>query len=119
MDDRRDGAGDIGEMVISDDVIAAIVVNAVKDIDGVAGFAPCAPGVVRSALKLPAADRSGVRVSNGENEIKISMSITVKGGAKIPALAEAVQSGVKNAVQGMTGRVVSRVDVSIAGVEFQ
>ena len=108
---------DIGGLVISDEVIAAIAVNAAKDIDGVAGFVPRAPGLVRVALGL-GADSRCVRVLSGENEIRISVNILLADGARIPVVAAAVQRGVKNAVQSMTGRVVSRVDVGIAGIEF-
>ncbi|MCL2508026.1 MAG: Asp23/Gls24 family envelope stress response protein [Oscillospiraceae bacterium] len=118
MDDDKRKTDDVGGLVISGEVIAAIAVNAAKDIDGVTGIVPRAPGIVRSALRLGADDGRCVRVYNGENEIKIAMNITIAGGAKIPVVATAVQHGVKNAVQNMTGRVVSKVDVSIAGVEL-
>ncbi len=48
----------------------------------------------------------------------ISLHINVKSGVNIPKVSENVQRAVKEAVQNMTGIVVSRVNIVIAGIVF-
>ena len=48
----------------------------------------------------------------------ISLHINVKSGVNIPSVSENVQRAVKEAVQNMTGIVVSRVNIVIAGIVF-
>ena len=59
-----------------------------------------------------------VRVWVNENEIKLHLYLLLKGGTKIPAVSAQVQRAVKYAVQNMTGRVVTKVNISIVGVDF-
>ena len=105
----------LGELVISEEVIASIALNAARDADGVAGFVPRRINPV-SALKGINTDKY-IGVSLGDNDVKITMSITVKSGANIQSVAAEVQRAVKAAVQNMTGRVVTKVNVTIAGLE--
>ena len=59
-----------------------------------------------------------IRDRVNENEIKLHLYLLLKGGTKIPAVSAQVQRAVKNAVQNMTGRVVTKVNISIVGVDF-
>ena len=81
--DNRDSGG----VVISNDVIASIAANAVKDVDGF-------------------------------NDIKVQLFINIKSGFNIQSVCTAVQQSVKNAVQSMTGKVVSKVNVCVQGVDY-
>ena len=60
---------------------------------------------------------SPVRVTLDGDEIKIFVYINIAINAKIQPVAEKVQKVVKEAVQNMTGRLVSKVNVIIASVE--
>ena len=64
---------------------------------------------------------SGGEVSIDMNDgvAVIDLRICVKSNVRIPELAKKVQTAVKEAVQNMTGIVVSRVNLHIAGVEFE
>lgn len=106
-----------GGIFIANDVIASIAINAAKDVDGVSGFASKTPGLVTSAGGKDGALKS-VRVLALDNEIKIHIYIRVKSGANIQTVSMAIQRGIKNAVQGMTGKVVSTVNVSVQGIDF-
>ena len=114
-DDKKENS--TGGLVILEEVIAAIALNAAKDVDGVAGFATRTPDV-RSILKIGDGPLKSVRVWAGDNDIKLHIYIIIKDSKKIPTVACEVQRNVKNAVQSMTGRVVTKVNVSIAGVDF-
>ena len=53
-----------------------------------------------------------------ETDIKIHIYIKVSQDAKIPVVAEKVQQNIRNAVQNMTGTMVSEVDVTISTVDL-
>ena len=106
----------VGDLVISEEVIAKIASVAAKDVPGVKDVV-AAPadikGFIRKARSVPA-----VRVSNIENAMTIDISLRLAPGARIPEVSQAVQMGVKNAVQGMTGRVVNKVNVTIQDIDL-
>lgn len=116
MDNQRTSTP-AGNLVISEEVIASIAANSARDIDGVAALLP-RPADVRSALRIGDGVLRLVNIAAVDNEIKIHLYIKLKSGAKLPFVCEKVQSSVKDAVQSMTGRVVSRVDVSVLGIDF-
>ena len=86
----------IGNLVISEDVIASIALNAAKDVEGVSSFA-----------------------ARPDNDVKIYIHVNIAPGTKIPKVAADIQKNVKNAVQSMTGKMVSKVNVSIAGMDIK
>ena len=49
----------------------------------------------------------------------IDIRLRVKHGVKFPELSKKLQTAVKEAVQNMTGVVVSKVNLQIAGVDFE
>lgn len=106
-----------GNLVISEEVIGSIAVNAARDVEGVAALLP-RPAGVRSALRLGDGVLRLVDISAADSEVKIRLYIKLKSGAKLPQVCEKVQGRVKDAVQSMTGRVVSRVDISVLGIDF-
>lgn len=106
-----------GGLVISEEVIATIAVNAAKDVDGVAAVASRAPEMLSTILKTDSPLRS-VKVTAVDNDIQLHVYIAIKDGKKIPAVASEVQRSVKDAVQSMTGKVVTKVNVNIADIDF-
>ena len=66
----------IGNLVISEDVIASIALNAAKDVEGVSSFAARTPDV-HSIFKLGEGAAKSVRVLSSDNDVKIyTMSIS-------------------------------------------
>ena len=49
-------------------------------------------------------------------DIRVHVYIDLVSTAKIQPVCKAVQDAVKQAIQNMTGRVVTRVDVSVTGI---
>ena len=105
------------QLVISDDVIASVAMNAAKDINGV-GKIVQRPKDIRSVVEIFEGALKYVEVSSNEKTYTLKIHITIKDGEKIPVVAAEVQKAVKNAVQGMTGCVVSKVNVCVADVEI-
>lgn len=103
-----------GGIIISNDVIASIAANAAKDIEGVSGLASKTAG--RAAGQ---GDTSkSVRVISQDNDVKIQIFIRVKNGVNLQSVSTAIQRSIKNAVQSMTGKVVSKVNVAVQGIDF-
>lgn len=101
------------ELVISEDVIAAIAMKEAKDVEGVVGFADR-----RSVFSKKDGVARSVRVSINENEVKIHLYLTLSGTCRIQEVCSQVQRNVKGAVQNMTGRVVTKVNISVVGADF-
>ena len=114
---QNERTAESGGIFISNDVIASIAINAAKDVDGVSGFASKTPGI-NSATNPKDGALKSVRVVSLDNEIKIQIYIRVKSGVNIQTVSMAIQRSIKNAVQGMTGKVVSKVNVSVQGIDF-
>lgn len=105
-------------LIISDDVIASIASNAVKDVDGFSSFSNRTPEVISQALPNASAPRP-IKVSCSDNDIQIQMYINIKDGNNAQTVSTAVQRAVKSSVQSMTGKVVSKVNVCVQGIDFE
>ncbi len=105
-------------LIISDEVIASIAINAAKDVSGVTGVEPH-PRDLKSVVAITEESQKYVRVWTGDNEIRLQLFLDIEPDAKIPVVAAEVQESVKNAVQSMTGKVVSKVNIVIAGSTSQ
>jgi uncharacterized alkaline shock family protein YloU len=102
-----------GTIHIAEDVIAAIVADAVKDVEGVG-----APSQnVGEQLTGKKAVRS-VRVEEIDDSIAIDVYLMARYGYAIPEVAQKVQDAVFNAVGGMTGFPVREVNVHVGGISF-
>lgn len=105
-----------GSLVISEDVIATIAINAAKDVEGVAGLGN-RPADLYTAFKINAENLKHVKVSLSSYDIKVHMYVVLTSSAKIQEVSENIRNSVKAAIQNMTGRVVTRVDVTITGIQ--
>ena len=103
-----------GGIFISNDVIASIAANAAKDIEGVSGFA------LKTCTRTAGAADSAkaVKVLSQDNDVKIQIGIRVKNGVNLQTVSMAIQRSIKNAVQSMTGKVVTKVNVAVQGIDF-
>lgn len=106
-----------GGLVISEEAISSIATNAAKDVDGVKGFFNKPTDIVTTIKKGSLKLTSPVRIVQDGDDLAISIYIVVAAGVKIQPVAEKVQKVVKDAVQNMTGKLVSKVNVIIASVE--
>lgn len=105
-----------GILRISQDVIATIASCAATEIDGVAGLSAYTANI-RSFLSRNGVNKSVV-VSLSDDVAVIDVHLNLYYGTKIPAVSEAVQHAVKEAVQNMTGITVSKVNVFIGDITF-
>ncbi|MDE5671357.1 MAG: Asp23/Gls24 family envelope stress response protein [Eubacterium sp.] len=106
-----------GGLVISEEAISAIVTNAAGDVDGVVGFSNRPIDIVSTIKKGSLKVMAPVRIAQDGDDLDISVCINIAIGKKIQPVAEEIQRVVKDAVQNMTGKLVSKVNVIIASVE--
>lgn len=106
-----------GGVIISEEAVSSIVTNAAKDVNGVTGFSNKPDDVVSTIKKGSLKVMRPVRVFQDGDDLDISVYINIASGIKIQPVAEEVQRVVKEAIQNMTGKLVSKVNVIIASVE--
>lgn len=104
-------------LIISDDVIALIAANAAKEVDGFGSFSSRTPDVISQALPNTSAPKS-IKVSCTDSDIQLQLYINVKEGNNAQQISAAVQRAVKISVQSMTGKVVSKVNICVQGIDF-
>lgn len=110
MDDVKKSTS--SKLRISEDVIITVARLAALDVKGVAGLG----GEVNKMSKLR---RNGpIIVSVIGDVAALDIKIKVRNGVKATAVAEEVQTVVKENVQNMTGVTVARVNVTVSGVVF-
>lgn len=111
---QRDRPTELGIVRINNSAITTIASIAAMD---VAGVRKMGGGLRKTMLEIiHRRSFGGVRVLSDDGEIKLVVSIIVDYGVDIPRVADAVQDGVKHAVEKMTGLVISEVDVVVEGV---
>ena len=113
MADYVTRAEENGAIHIAEDVVAAIVADAVKEIEGVGAMSQN----VAEQLSGKKAVR-GVRVEKVDDAIAIDLYLMARYGYAIPEVAQQVQAKVSDAVGGMTGFPVKEVNVHVGGISF-
>lgn len=109
---------DKGSLTISEDVLSSIATNAAKDVDGVSSFSNRPVDVVSTIKQGSLKVMSPVRILQDGDDINVSIYLNLVPNTKIQTVAQNVQNNVKEAIQNMTGRLVSKVNVVIAGIDF-
>lgn len=105
-----------GNLLVSEEVIASIALNAVKDIKSVVGVMPQQKTLRQYITRQPGLEN--IKVGYVDDVVEISLRIVIKSGTKAMSVAEQIQEHVKNTVQSMTGITVARVNVTIGGIDY-
>jgi len=95
----------LGEIRISDDVLAIIAGTATHEVEG-----------VHVTSKNFA---KGVKISIEDGGVMVNISIMVKFGYKIHKVSEEVQKRIVTALETMVGMKVIEVNVTVAGLRYE
>ncbi len=118
MEEALENIGDdMGNIKISDEVVAIIAGIAATDVPGVAGMSGGIAGGIAEMLGRKNLSK-GVKVEVGEKEAAIDLFIIVEYGFRIPDISWEIQEKVKKAVETMTGLSVIEVNIHIQGVNI-
>lgn len=105
-----------GSVMISEDVIASIVVNAVNDVDGIVGLS-VKPGADIADMIGKKNWGKGVKITIGpENELTIDCNVNIGYGQSVVTVAKAVQDTVVSAVESTSNVKVEAVNVNVCGI---
>jgi uncharacterized alkaline shock family protein YloU len=106
-----------GSIHIAEEVIAAITVGAVRDVEGVSGMIT-GMGIISELTNRKNAQKGvkGVRIDMSGEALTLDVYITVQYGCAIPEVAENAQKAISGAVEAMAGCKVGAVNVHVGGV---
>ena len=110
-------SGQVGEIMIADDVIATIVGLAATEVEGVASMQGNLNKEIVGKLGVRNLTK-GVRVEVVEGVVTAHLSLTMSYGYSIPNTSAAVQERVKSAVENMLGLEVAEVNIRIVGMDM-
>lgn len=103
---------------ISEDVIGIIAGLAASEVEGIAGMTLGFVDGINQILGSNKKYAKGVKISLEGKKVTIDLYVNVKYGVKIPDIAWAAQTAVKNAVETMTGLEVTTVNINVQGITF-
>lgn len=104
-----------GTCIISEEVIATIACTAAMEVAGVASM-----GVRPDIRRLIPGTTAGksVKVTSSESAMTLDVYINIRKNYRIPDVARQVQHDVKVAVQSMTCKPVTKINVHIVGLSL-
>lgn len=107
-----------GSINISEEVISAMVREAVTEVDGVSAISSSAGGELAELFGLKSGTK-GVTVEIIEDTVKVDIIILVRYGCNIVNVAKDVQNSVSEVVQAVTGIEKAEINVHVSGVAFE
>jgi len=117
QNDFSERIDNIGNLKISEDVVASITRIATKEIEGVAELA-LAPSNIKGLFKSKPV-KSSVAVDLNDGVAVIDVYLKIKYGAKVQNVAAEIQKKIKDSVQNMTSIAVSKVNIHISGIVIE
>ncbi len=108
-----------GNVMISEEVVSTISAQALAEVEGVAGFST-KPGADIAELVGKKNIGKGLRVQIAEdNSLTIHCNVMIRYGCSVVDVAKAIQTGITNALESMTGVKVAAVNVNVCGIVRQ
>ncbi len=105
-----------GNVMISENVIASIVANALAEVDGI-GSMGSKPGIGIEDFAIKKNWSKSLKILIAEdNSLSIDCSIMIAYGNSVVNVASAVQQTITNNLESMTGVKVNVVNVNICGI---
>ena len=107
----------LGEIQISDEVVATIAGLAATDVEGVASMAGNLTNELIGKLGIKNLSK-GVKVLVTDRSVEVDLALHIKYNYSIVKVSKDVQERVKNAIESMTGLEVSMVNINIVNVDM-
>ena len=109
----------LGDVRISDEVVANVAVIAAGEIEGVSYvIGESKPNEFKNIVGIKNYSKD-LRVEVCDRIVSVDMAIAVKYGYSLPTVGKAVQERVRTSIENMTGLEVSDVNVRIACVDLK
>ena len=110
-----------GATTIADTVVTKVASIATREVGGVyelGGGTARAVGSVAQRVGLGDQRTQGVSVEVGEKEAAVDLTIVVEYGESIPKLSQQIRENVTRRIEGITGLVVTEVNVTVNDLHF-
>ena len=107
----------LGNLKVTDDVIAIIAGLAAVEVDGVYSMSGWLTGGIAEVLGIKNLSK-GIKVETKENDVYINIYIIAEFGARIPEVAWNIQEKVKKTVERMTGMRVMEANIHVQSVNI-
>lgn len=108
-----------GSVMISEDVVAAIVEHAVSEVEGVACITSKPVADFADLIEKMNRGKGMKILIHEDNTLTIDCNVNIHYGYSVVDIAASVQSSVCSAVESMTGVKVNSVNVNVCGIERQ
>ena len=112
-------ADELGNIHISEDVLAVIAAAAALEVEGVHSLAANLGSDLAELLGGKKNLAKGIRIQVAEQAVTVDISIIVKYGYLIPDVAKAVQDAVSSSVESMSSLTVAAVNVNVSGISVE
>lgn len=107
---------DNGSVMISEDVIATIVDNAVNEVEGIVGL-NVKPGADIADMIGKKAWGRGIKITIGEDDtLTVDCNVNIGYGQSVVTVAKSVQDAVTAALESTAGVKVAAVNVNVCGI---
>jgi len=105
-----------GSMLISEDVIATIIANAIAEVDGVVGL--CVKPGAEFADKFGRKSwANGIKITVDKgNDLYIDCNVNIGYGQNVVTIANTVQNSICAALESVAGVKVAAVNVNVGGI---
>ena len=112
-------ADELGNIHISEDVLAVIAAAAALEVEGVHGLAANLGSDLVELLGGKKNLAKGIRIQVADQAVSVDISIVVKYGYLIPDVAKAVQDAVCSSMESMSSLTVTAVNVNVSGISLE
>ncbi len=110
-------ADELGNIHISEEVLAVIAAAAALEVEGVSSLAAGGKDIGDLLGKKNLA--RGIRVQVENEKVQVELAIMVKYGYTIMDVARAAQDAVSTNIESMSGLKVQAVNITVGGVTFE
>jgi len=107
----------LGELKVTNDVIAIIAGLAAVEIDGVYSMSGGLSGGIAQVLGIKNLSK-GIKVDIKGNKVEVNIYIIAEFGARIPDVAWNIQEKVKKVVEKITGVEIVEVNINVQGINI-
>ena len=105
-----------GAIMISEDVIASIVIHALSEVEGVVGLTNKLGADIYQMIGMGNRSKS-IKVEIGpENDLSVYCDITIAYGHCVVTVAKAAQVAIAGAVEAISGVKSTSVNINVSGV---
>ena len=108
---------ELGNIHISEEVLAVIAAAAALEVEGVGGLAANLGTDLAELLGKKTLSR-GIRLEVAEENVTVDVNILVKYGHTIPEVGRAVQEDVMTSIESTSGLTVEAVNVNVGWLIF-